>query len=51
MVALKANIQRHEYTYQLSLFFSLASRSYFSSVRLSTWPVKYLKQIVSYDVL
>ena len=30
--------------YQLSRFFSLASRSYFSSVRLSTWPVRTLRR-------
>lgn len=31
-------------SYQVSLFFSLASLSYFSSVLLSTMPVKYLEK-------
>ena len=35
-------VSMHHDKYQVSRFFSFASRSYFSNVRLSTIPVKYM---------
>ena len=40
-------VSRAHERYHVSLFFSLASLSYFSSVRLSTWPVRYLQNKTS----